>query len=302
MTGHIEGFVSRSDAGLVKPTSVSKRFTPELGGVVLHYGGGAQSAAKENADHSQCISTWRSWQKYHMSKNWVDIAYTGGFCNHGYAFAGRGKGVRTAANGTNESNKNYYGIVWIGGEGQTPTQEAFRAAMWWVDRLRSDGDAGDAVKPHSWVKSTGCPGPALTDKASQWDDEVLKDDDTKPENEQKPEPTPTTNIVRKIQKALDVVSDGKWGPKTDARALRMRRAASSKRGWPSNRSHSFNVRDVQSVIGTKVDGIWGPLSQAALIGWIKGFQETINVSSDGLWGPKTDGKFVQLRRRYLNKY
>lgn len=301
MTGRIEGFVSREEAGLVKAESVSKRITPERGGVALHYGGGAQSAAKFDSDHSRCVSTWRSWQRYHMSKDWVDIAYTGGFCNHGYAFAGRGKGVRTAANGTSVGNQNYYAVVWIGGEGQTPTQEAFRAAMWWVDQLRKSG-AGEAVKPHSWLKATGCPGAVLTIKAAQWDHEVLRDDDTKPEVELDPNPTPTTNIVRKIQRALDVVSDGKWGPQTDARALRMRRAASSKRGWPTNRFLTFDIEDVQSVIGTKVDGIWGPLSQAALIGWIKGFQTTINVSSDGFWGPKTDGKFILLRRRYLNKY
>lgn len=162
MTARIVGFVSRAEAGLRAPKSVSRNITPGNGGVAGHYGGPAQPAANPGSDHAKCISTWRAWQNYHMNtKGWTDIAYTGGFCNHGYAFAGRGAGVRTGANGTNVGNQNWYAAVWIGGEGQQPTQAAIDAFEWWVQQLRATGGAARGVKPHRWFKSTGCPGDPL---------------------------------------------------------------------------------------------------------------------------------------------
>lgn len=166
MTAQIAGFVTRAEAGLRAAESFSRNITPEKGGVAEHWGGPAQAPARQGSSHLQCIITWGNWQKYHMNTHgWVDIAYTGGFCNHGYAFAGRGKGVRTAANGTSVGNQNFYAIVWIGGAGQTPTKEALDAADWWLVNLRNAG-AGLEVRPHNYFKNTGCPGPDITDHAA----------------------------------------------------------------------------------------------------------------------------------------
>lgn len=115
--------------------------------------------------------------------------------------------------------------------------------------------------------------------------------------------TPTTGrVVREIQQAVKVGVDGKWGPVTDERVLRMRNASRNKRGWPSNLPRQFNIRDVQEVVNTEVDGIWGPNSQAALVSWIVSFQNTIGVKSDGWWGPKTDARLLTLRRRHRNNW
>lgn len=92
---------------------------------------------------------------------------TGGFCDHGYAFAGRGAGVRTAANGTNQANDEFYAVVWLGGEGETPTREALDAAEWWVRELRLHGGAATGVRPHSAFKPTGCPGGVLRGHAGR---------------------------------------------------------------------------------------------------------------------------------------
>jgi len=297
MTAQIVGFISRAEAGLRAPRSVSRNITPGNGGVSSHYGGGHQSAAELDADHARCVSTWLSWQAYHMdSHGWVDIAYTGGFCNHGYAFAGRGVGVRTAANGTNAGNQNYYAVVWIGGEGQTPTQAAFDALAWWIVQLRENGKAGNAVKPHWFFKPTGCPGDPLA-KYVAYNDGNADISTPTPKS-----PSTSLNQVQHIQTALEVTIDDKWGPKTDKIALQMRAVSRAKSGWPTNRDIHFHIGEAQSVINTKVDGIWGPLSQAALVQWIKDFQNIINVESDGLWGPKTDAKFISLRSQYLNNY
>lgn len=154
MTARIAGFVSRDDAGLRPPKSVSRNITPGRGGVTYHYGGPAQRISR----HEECVRRWAAWQEFHQDeRGWVDVAYTGAVCDHGYAFAGRGIGVRTAANGTDAGNQNYYAVVWIGGEGEKPSRAALDAFEWWVATLRRSG-AGDRVVPHSYHKATGCPG------------------------------------------------------------------------------------------------------------------------------------------------
>lgn len=150
----IKGFVTREQAGLRKPTSVSRNISPQSGGVALHYGGWSIPTTT----HASCIRRWKSWQDYHMGKNWVDIAYTMGVCQHGYAFAGRGAFARTAGQGTNEGNRTHYAVCWIGGEQQKITSAALSAYAWCINELRSAGGAGKSVKPHRYFNSTGCPG------------------------------------------------------------------------------------------------------------------------------------------------
>jgi hypothetical protein len=167
----IEGFVTRAEAGLRSPRSVSRNVTPERGGVVLHWGG----PAPRIDSHADCYKVWRAWQRYHMDTHrWVDIAYTMGPCQHGYVFAGRGAGVRTAANGTNEANQNRYAVVWIGGKGMRPTLRAVRAALWCVLRLRRRG-AGRDVDPHTRFTGSECPGPELTALAHRYDGKRVSD-------------------------------------------------------------------------------------------------------------------------------
>jgi hypothetical protein len=165
VTPQIVGFVSRADAKLRPPRSVSRKITPGRGGAAVHYGGPAQKIRS----HADCVARWRAWQAFHMDTHgWVDIAYTGGFCDHGYAFAGRGLGIRTAANGTNTGNESFYAFTWIGGDGETPTVEAHEALAWWVQQAR-DQQAGTGVQPHRAFKSTTCPGPHLVAAAARLD-------------------------------------------------------------------------------------------------------------------------------------
>lgn len=110
------------------------------------------------------------------------------------------------------------------------------------------------------------------------------------------------SLVARMQRALNVTADGKWGPITDRVAILMRSASKARRGWPEPTNESFNVKHVQEIVGTTVDGIWGGNSQAALTNWIIKFQHIMDVAADGRWGPKTDGKLLTLRRRFHNKY
>lgn len=160
----IRKFYSRSELGMRKPTSVSYNITPERGGVAVHYAGGAQRVSSQ----SEARKKWLAYQNYHMSKNWVDIAYTAGFDNWGNVYAGRGFGVRTGANGTNAGNQNYYAFCWIGGGDEKPSASALKALNWLIEQARKN-DAGLDVRPHRSFKSTSCPGTYLTRRANELD-------------------------------------------------------------------------------------------------------------------------------------
>lgn len=263
MSARIAGFVSRAQAGLRGPDSVSKKITPEKGGVAVHYGGPRQPAAEPDADHDKCVSTWRSWQNYHMNTHgWVDIAYTGGFCQHGYAFAGRGTGVRTAANGTDSGNQNYYAITWIGGEGQIPTQEAYNAADWWIDQLRRSG-AGDAVKPHRYFKPTGCPSDPLVKYSTSRDRTAILSDNG-PAPTPTPKPIPPKPVGGLVFPVLKRGSSGQQVRNLQGLLLAAGRAVRIDGQYGPNTERK--VKDYQQATGLTVDGKAGTDTFRRLLG------------------------------------
>lgn len=119
----------------------------------------------------------------------------------------------------------------------------------------------------------------------------------------KPKPVPTDPArVRLFQSVLEVAADGKWGPGTDARAMRMRAAAREHFGWPTKINTSWNVRDVQVVVDTAVDGVVGRNTINAIQRWVRQAQAALGVPADGWWGPATETAFIKLRSANLNKF
>lgn len=103
--------------------------------------------------------------------------------------------------------------------------------------------------------------------------------------------------VESMQGYLELPRDGKWGPKTDARAQALRRVAYS--GLPHS---TADVKIVQAIIDVKVDGSLGPKTRAALKAFLMLFQRYILlVSVDGNWGPGTDKAFVAFHREWRGK-
>jgi hypothetical protein len=176
-------FVSRKAWGARTP----RGRTPIPGGVTgiaLHYEGPKTGTFP----HSECDNRVRSIQRFHMdNRGWDDIAYTALVCPHGYVYEGRGPGVRTAAQGTNYGNDEFYAVCWLGGEGDpfgAASKQGFLDAIAW---LRSRG-AGRAVKPHSAFHSTGCPGAPIRNWISAG---LPKPTTPAPAPQPKPTPTPT---------------------------------------------------------------------------------------------------------------
>lgn len=162
----IKKFYSRSELGMRAPKGVSSNVSPQNGGVAVHYGGAGQGIRSQTAARDR----WLTWQRYHMdSHGWADIAYTAGFDNWGNVYAGRGYGVRTAAQGTNAGNQNYLAFVWLGGGNEKPSDEALEALNWLIEDARKNGNAANNVKPHSFFKSTSCPGGHLRTRVAELD-------------------------------------------------------------------------------------------------------------------------------------
>lgn len=169
MTARIAGFVTRAQWGARRPKSVSRNVDPSRGGLGVHYGGSGTAPAT----HAGCIARWQSWQDFHMdTRGWVDIAYSFGFCQHGYVFGGRGFGVRTAANGTDDGNSRFLAACWVGGAASTPSRQALDALEWITAEVRRLG-AGTQVRPHRWFKPTDCPGIPLAAHADRLNDTPL---------------------------------------------------------------------------------------------------------------------------------
>ena len=153
----IRGFLTRAQAGLVPPRSVSHNITPQRGGVAVHYNGPALGLT----DHSRCAAAWRGVQSFHMDNGYVDVAYTCAICQHGWAMAGRGANVRSGANGTNDANRDFYAVFALIGGSEQPTGLLLAGIEWWIAELRANGGAGGRVEPHQAFKATACPGNPL---------------------------------------------------------------------------------------------------------------------------------------------
>jgi hypothetical protein len=131
-------------------------------GVALHYSG---MNSDERSDHRNCAARVRAMQRYHMEENgWLDVAYNHVLCGHGYVFAGRGFGIRSAANGTNHANDRYYAVCFLGDDTAGRRDVTPRAYAALDELLRSyDRRIPRAmrVRPHSDFVATQCPGNEL---------------------------------------------------------------------------------------------------------------------------------------------
>jgi hypothetical protein len=121
--------------------------------------------ADEQRLHRNCAARVRGMQRFHMeTRGWLDIAYNHVFCRHGYVFIGRGFGVRSAANGTNESNDHYFAICFLGDDSKgraDVTPEARRALEQLIHEYRRRYPRAREVRPHSDFVATACPGDEL---------------------------------------------------------------------------------------------------------------------------------------------
>lgn len=154
--------VKRSDWGAVRARARHRLDPAVVRGVALHYSG---MNSDEQAEHRNCAGRVRGMQRYHMEeRGWLDIAYGQVVCRHGYVFAGRGFGVRSAANGTKAANDRYFAVCFLGDDtaGRADVTPQAYAAL--GELLRSYDRRITRVldvRPHSDFVATPCPGGEL---------------------------------------------------------------------------------------------------------------------------------------------
>ena len=235
---------------LVSPTS--RNIAPGRGGVALHWTGGTTGVIPSCG----CDRAVRSVQRFHTlppnkgGRGWSDIAYTLLVCQHGTVYEGRGVGHRTAANGTNRANDQWYAVCALQGAGDKPTDELLAGLRGAVEYLWDHG-ARRATSGHRDHYDTDCPGPAL----HAWQQAGMPTDGDLP---------------------LTPPAPPKGRP---MRLLRLGSAGTDVRIW--------QARLLRLGYGPlHVDGQFGPLTQAATIR----FQQRHKLSPDGVVGPRTVGR------------
>jgi len=230
----------------------------------------------------------RADQNYHMDHNgWDDIGYNflvisaPGTSVDGLIFEGRGRDV-IGAHCLNW-NTPWIGIqVAIGGN-QAPSLAALASVRWLHDTFEAAAGRTLSKKAHSDGFPTACPADPLRNwvhagmpvtLASRVAAAVVQAI-TVSRNTIRATIAPTRDIAMTIaiQRACHVLPDGKWGNGTSAAATAVIRRTLT------------NVRVLQGWVGARVDGVWGPSSEAARITTIKRIQGTIRVTPDGNWGP-----------------
>ena len=254
-------WVSRETLRLRQPKDTpSRNVRPQDGGVAIHWGGERLTID----EHADCVSTWRGWQGYHMDvKDWNDIAYSWGVCDHGYILTGRGWGVRTAANGTDDANDRYLAVCWIGGPGRTPTALAFAAFEEVIIYCRDRG-AGRSVRPHRALYGTSCPGDVLASAADHWNGRDLTGGSAPAHG--------AVDGAQPLPPAFPLPAGWYFGPEEGPRE--------SVSGY-HGRGEGLKVW--QRKVGISADGLYGPRTHAAAVA----VQRQHGLTRDGLIGVRT---------------
>lgn len=260
-------FESRETVGL-RPALARPRIPGPVYGVSLHYNGDPMGLIGQ--PHDRCRSTWRGVQALHMDgRGWVDIAYTMASCWHGILMAGRGAGVRTAANGTREGNDHWYAIFLMVGGDEVPTHAMKRAVL---DGVAMLGES--RINRHSDHKPTLCPGKPT----SAW----VVAGCPRPVDDTTPEP-PEEDIVSKLP-LIDlsgVTNNGAtWKRGADIKTLQGLLVA---RGV----APASTIRADGSL-----DGVAGPGTRAA----VRTFQNRNGLVVDGKVGTSTWAKLLRVNR------
>jgi hypothetical protein len=256
--GYGTRFHSRAEWGARPRVCSSTNISPE--GITVHYGGPSpwgsgvdrSSPARfaETADHNRCASILRAYQAYHLdTQGWCDLAYNSAVCPHGVRYEGRGLGLRSGAQGTNEGNRRSYAVVGLWGSGDPLTEGAKKAFLDEADRFAKLLRWG-----HRDWKSTSCPG----DPTYGW----RKAGFPRPSG-----PGPTTPPP----------------PVIPPRPGGYRVPATVKQG-----STGSAVRKLQGLLlahgyRLTVDGVFGPMTARTM----RSFQSSHRLAVDGICGPRT---------------
>lgn len=262
-------YITRKQWGARAPHGPRNALNAHPLGVAVHWNGPACASAIRK--HNQCPGFIRGIQRFHMdSRGWSDIAYSMFACPHGHLFEGRGKGIGTAANGTNYGNANYYAIYAMWGQGDGDVPEAMLDGIAKGVALCKSWGAGNTVTTHNALFGTECPGPELTRlvKSGRFSN------GTRPATGRKPASKP--KATRDAPK-FPLPKGHYFGPKAGPTA--------SVSGYYSHRADLKRWQARMHERGWNIvpDGLYGPSTAKVT----RQFQAEKQLGVDGLIGPAT---------------
>lgn len=240
---------SRTTTGLIKPDHVGTNVWPQRGGVAIHWAGDHQGISS-STPHATCRIRLRAWQEYHMDGHgWSDLAYNWVICQHAIVMVGRGWGVRSAANGSNDGNDRYLAACWMGGTSDPgPSASVLDTFGSLIQEVRRRG-AGVDVQPHQHFFGTTCPGKSLTAMTAAWRAKKFP-----------------------AVPAFPLPPGYYFGPRSGP--------VQSVSGYYSHRA---DLAVWQARVGLAGDGLYGPLTAAAA----RRVQASHHLPTNGLVGPAT---------------
>jgi len=106
-----------------------------------------------STNHARCATMWRGIDDFHRRvRGWNGVAYNLCTCPHGVTYLGRGRGRRSAANGSNVGNSRSHAHLYLAGGADPLTLPAM------IAMLNTVTEYGRIRWPHdAWVP-TSCPG------------------------------------------------------------------------------------------------------------------------------------------------
>ena len=266
-------YISRAGWGARPPAGSRNALDPKPLGSGVHWNGPGCAASLRT--HDKCAPFLRGIQNFHMGpqRGWSDIAYSLFVCPHGDVFEGRGKGIGTAAFGTNHGNRYYYAIYAMWGQGDGPAPAAMLDGITEAVALCRSWGAGSQVIGHrDENKGTECPGDELYRlvHAGRFSGGKVATPAAKPAATSKPKPAskaPAFPLPKghyfgpKSGPAASV--SGYYGHRAD---LKRWQAQMRKRGW-----------------SLTADGLYGPTTAKVA----RQFQRDKRLAQDGLIGKQT---------------
>lgn len=260
-------FVSRKQWGAKPPKdeTPTKISLGQARGMAVHY----EAVDRAGVKHEHCDDIVRGIQDFHQkARRWNDIAYSFLVCRHGYVYEGRGWGIRTAANGTNDSNAAFHAVCFMDDDQpgtQDATPEALSALALVIRECREKG-WGSEVKPHSAFKPTSCPGNELRAWIARRGFDA-------------PCPAPHPSKSEKTPPARP------QSAKTPSWYKRVLRIEKDKPFIKGN-----DVVNVQRRLKARESGLY----DYDVASKVRGFQELHGLAVDGVVGPKTAAKLVEV--------
>lgn len=154
--------VDRAGWGALPPRCQTPLDRAAQRGTALHYT--ASQADMVPGHHPGCYQRVLGIQAFHQTtRGWCDIAYSYVVCLHGAVFTCRGRGVRTAAQGTTQGNDAYHAVAFLGTDraGRADVTPVARRALRWAIGWCNAWAGAAEVRPHSFFHPTACPGDEL---------------------------------------------------------------------------------------------------------------------------------------------